>query len=77
MTYFSLLQYGNKLFQSEFIEIIQPGTSLIGLLQFNLLNSSVALVGYYVAAFTVDKAWMGRRRMQVCSSCYVEMHSKG
>ena len=60
-----LLQYGNKLFQSDFIGIIQPGTSLIGLLQFNLLNSSVALVGYYAAAFTIDKTWMGRRRMQV------------
>lgn len=59
------MQYGNKLFQSDFIGIIQPGTSLIGLLQFNLLNSSVALIGYYAAAFTIDKAWMGRRRMQV------------
>jgi hypothetical protein len=57
--------YGNKLFQSDFIEIIQPGSSLIGQLQFNLLNSSVALVGYYAAAFTIDKPWMGRRRMQV------------
>ena len=61
----SFLQYGNKLFQSDFIGIIQPGTSLIGLLQFNLLNSSVALVGYYAAAFTIDKPWMGRPRMQV------------
>ncbi len=61
----SFLQYGNKLFQSDFIGIIQPGTSLVGLLQFNLLNSSVALVGYYAAAFTIDKPWMGRRRMQV------------
>ena len=57
--------YGNKLFQSDFIGIIQPGSSLIGQLQFNLLNSSVALVGYYAAAFTIDKPWMGRRRMQV------------
>lgn len=34
-------------------------------LGWTLLNSTVALVGYYVAAFTVDKPWMGRRRMQV------------
>ena len=74
------VQYGNKLFQSDFIGIIQPGTSLIGLLQFNLLNSSVALVGYYVAAFTIDKPWMGRRKMQVntsyfeASSMYSENH---
>ena len=60
-----MLQYGNKLFQSTFISIIQPGASLVGLLQFNLLNSSVALVGYYFAAFTIDRPWMGRRRMQV------------
>ncbi|KAK9807684.1 hypothetical protein WJX72_006095 [[Myrmecia] bisecta] len=57
--------YGNKLFQSEFIGIIHPGTSLTGVLEYNFLNSSVALFGYYFAAFTIDKAWMGRRRMQV------------
>jgi hypothetical protein len=34
-------------------------------LGFTLINSTVALAGYYAAAFTVDKAWMGRRRMQV------------
>lgn len=56
---------GNKLFQSEFINVIHPGSSLIPLLEYNLLNSSVALFGYYFAAFTIDKVWMGRRRMQV------------
>jgi len=56
---------GNKLFQSEFINVIHPGSSLVPLLEYNLLNSSVALFGYYFAAFTIDKLWMGRRRMQV------------
>ncbi len=56
---------GNKLFQSEFINVIHPGSSLVPLLEYNLLNSSVALFGYYFAAFTIDKVWMGRRRMQV------------
>src|SRR5690242_10900574 len=28
------------------------------------LNSLVALIGYYFAAFTVDKTWMGRTRLQ-------------
>ena len=56
---------GNKLFQSEFINVIHPGSNLIGLLEYNLLNSSVALFGYYFAAFTIDRLWMGRRRMQV------------
>lgn len=56
---------GNKLFQSEFINVIHPGSNLLGLLEYNLLNSSVALFGYYFAAFTIDRVWMGRRRMQV------------
>jgi len=38
---------------------------LITLLEYNLLNSSVALIGYYAAAFTVDRSWMGRWRLQV------------
>ena len=56
--------YGNKLFQSTFIGIIVPHASLKTSLEWTLLNSTVALVGYYFAAFTVDRAWMGRRRMQ-------------
>ena len=59
---------GNKLFQSEFINVIHPGSNLLGLLEYNLLNSSVALFGYYFAAFTIDRIWMGRRRMQVGAS---------
>lgn len=58
---------GNKLFQSEFINVIHPGSNLLGLLEYNLLNSSVALFGYYFAAFTIDRIWMGRRRMQASS----------
>lgn len=57
--------YGNKLFQSTFIGIIVPHASLKTSLEWTLLNSTVALVGYYFAAFTVDRAWMGRRRMQM------------
>lgn len=45
--------------------MIHPGSTLVPLLEYNLLNSSVALFGYYFAAFTIDKLWMGRRRMQV------------
>ncbi|KAG2435777.1 hypothetical protein HXX76_006973 [Chlamydomonas incerta] len=57
--------YGNKLFQGTFIKIINPKASLIQVLEWTLLNSSVALCGYYFAAFTVDRPWMGRMRMQV------------
>ena len=61
--------YGNKLFQSTFIGIITGGhASLITTLEWTLLNSAVALVGYYFAAFTVDCRWMGRKRMQVGES---------
>jgi len=56
--------YGNKLFQGVFIKIINPGASLIQVLEWTLLNNTVALIGYYFAAFTVDRAWMGRKRMQ-------------
>lgn len=58
---------GNKLFQGTFIKIINPDATLIQALEWTLLNSSVALVGYYFAAFTIDKPWMGRMRMQVVS----------
>lgn len=34
------------------------------MLEWTLLNSTVALVGYYFAAFTIDRPWMGRTRMQ-------------
>jgi hypothetical protein len=58
--------YGNKLFQSAFIKAVIGGNpSLINTLEWILLNSTVALVGYYFAAFTIDKRWMGRKRMQM------------
>ena len=69
-----LIADGNKLFQSEFINVIHPGSNLLGLLEYNLLNSSVALFGYYFAAFTIDRLWMGRRRMQVSASAGAGCH---
>ena len=69
-----LIADGNKLFQSEFINVIHPGSNLLGLLEYNLLNSSVALFGYYFAAFTIDRIWMGRRRMQVSASAGADWH---
>jgi hypothetical protein len=56
---------GNKLFQGTFIKILYGNeVTLFMTLKWTLLNSVVALVGYYVAAFTIDKQWMGRWRMQ-------------
>lgn len=40
-------------------------------LGYTLINSTVALAGYYAAAFTVDKPWMGRRRMQVMDCLFI------
>ncbi|KAG2425952.1 hypothetical protein HXX76_013325 [Chlamydomonas incerta] len=57
--------YGNKLFQSTFIKIINPTATVIQVLEWTLLNSAVALAGYYCAALTIDKPWMGRSRMQM------------
>ncbi|GAB4816605.1 hypothetical protein N2152v2_003651 [Parachlorella kessleri] len=57
--------YGNKLSQSKFISVISgPDATQYTKMQWTLLNSGVALVGYYFAAFTIDRSWWGRRRMQ-------------
>jgi len=56
--------YGNKLFQGTFIKVINPHASLFSIMLWTLLNSGVALIGYYFAAFTIDRKWMGRKRMQ-------------
>jgi MFS family permease len=55
--------YGNKLFQSTFIEVISPGASLFVRYQWTLLNAGVSLCGYFTAAYFVDKPYYGRRRM--------------
>ncbi|PGG96834.1 hypothetical protein AJ79_09440 [Helicocarpus griseus UAMH5409] len=57
--------YGNKLFQSEFISVISPGSDSImpGWL-YNLVNVGVSLVGYYMASFFIDNKLYGRKWMQ-------------
>ena len=37
--------YGNKLFQSKFIEVLDPGAPYFKTIQWTLLNSTVALAG--------------------------------
>jgi hypothetical protein len=52
--------------QSTFINTIIGGTpTIIQTLEYTLLNSVIAYVGYFFAAFTIDRKWMGRTRMQV------------
>jgi len=57
--------YGNKLFQGSIItQILGAHSTIYHLMQYTILNSAVALVGYYAAAIVVDKPWMGRFRLQ-------------
>lgn len=43
-------------------------------MQWTVLNSAISLMGYWVAAYCVDKKWYGRRRMQVRFSPGRERH---
>lgn len=57
--------YGNKLFQSSFIEVVVgPEASTKDSWLYNLINIGVSLVGYYLAAFLVDAKWYGRKHLQ-------------
>lgn len=58
--------YGNKLFQSDFIIVIQPNAKnnvMTGWL-YNLINIGSALAGYYLASFLIDNKNYGRKWMQ-------------
>ena len=55
---------GNKIFQSVFIKIISPNSTVMGGWLWNLVNVGVSLVGYYMAALLIDHKFYGRRRMQ-------------
>jgi MFS family permease len=57
--------YGNKVFQSTFIAILSPGASIFTTLLWTLLNSGIALIGYYLAATVVDNRYVGRVRLQL------------
>ncbi|KAK9914956.1 hypothetical protein WJX75_002900 [Coccomyxa subellipsoidea] len=57
--------YGNKVFQSAFINILSPGASILTTLLWTLLNSGCALIGYYVSAALVDNPKVGRLRIQI------------
>lgn len=56
--------YGNKLQQNFFISLLYPDATLYKKMQWTLLNSFIALLGYYASAFFVDKPWFGRRVLQ-------------
>lgn len=57
--------YGNKLFQSDFIKVIEPtDTSVMSGWLWNLVNVAVSLCGYYLASFLIDHKFYGRKNMQ-------------
>lgn len=56
--------YGNKLFQTPIIHaILGAEATVFQVLSYTLLNSFIALLGYYAAGFVIDKPWMGRIRL--------------
>jgi len=57
--------YGNKLFQSEFIDVVTNSSdSIIPGWLYNLINVGVSLCGYYLASFLIDNKLYGRKNMQ-------------
>jgi Sugar (and other) transporter len=66
--------YGNKLFQSDFIAVLEPGTkSVIPNWLWNLVNVGVSLAGYYLASFLIDNKLYGRKKMQLIGfgACFI------
>lgn len=53
--------------------LIGPDASVMTSWLWNLLNVGVALVGYHLAAFTIDWKIWGRKRMQVCLQLLCEL----
>lgn len=56
------------------VQVINPDAGLLEVLQWTLLNNSVALLGYYAAALTIDRPWMGRTRMQIMGFTWLVRH---
>ena len=66
--------YGNKLFQGQFIEVLNPNSdSVMTNWLWNLVNVGVALVGYYLASFLIDNKLYGRKTMQIVGfiGCFI------
>ncbi|KAI2614477.1 MFS general substrate transporter [Hypoxylon fragiforme] len=57
--------YGNKLFQSQFINVISDNpSSIMTTWTWNLVNVVVSLAGYYAASMLIDNKMYGRKTMQ-------------
>lgn len=60
--------YGNKLFQSAFIKVIEPGAiesgNVISSWKWSWVNIVVSMIGYYLASLFIDNKLYGRKWMQ-------------
>jgi hypothetical protein len=59
--------YGLKLFSGPIFEQINPEGDLATTNGYLLINNLCALVGYYAAAYVIDKPAVGRKRLQFVS----------
>ena len=60
-----IIMYGNSLFSKQVTAQVNSGLSAISITGYTWLYTAVALPGYFLAAFTVDQGWMGRKRLQL------------
>ncbi len=51
------LSTGNKLQQNVFLNLLFPGATPFMQQKWSALNSFIALLGYYTAAWLIDKPW--------------------
>jgi len=56
--------YGNSLFSKQVTRQVNEGLGQVEITGYTWLYTAVALPGYFLAAFTVDRAWLGRKRLQ-------------
>ena len=59
-----IIMYGNSLFSKEVTRQVNEGLSQVDITGYTWLYTAAALPGYFLSAFTVDMAWMGRKRLQ-------------
>lgn len=66
-----IIMYGNSLFSKEVTAQVNAGLGAVQITGYTWLYVAVALPGYFLAAFTVDRAWMGRKTLQCCGFIFV------
>lgn len=57
--------YGNGLYSGPIFSSLVPDKNLIVINGYILLKNTVALIGYFISAFIIDRKWCGRVRLQI------------